>query len=106
MGVFFTRNSSFRNSSLGNFRLGILNSGNFRLGILEFPTMSSPDLTRGISSQRILEFPIEILWSSWGMTQKAKLRDDREFRIPKDKFRIHRDCSLFFQSLAITEFLQ
>ena len=35
MGVFLG-NSSFRNSSLGNFRLGILNSGNFRLGILEF----------------------------------------------------------------------
>ena len=66
MGVFFTRNSSFRNSSLVNFRLGIL------------------------------EFPLEILGSSWGMTQKAKLGDDRKFRIPKDKFRIHRDCSLFF----------
>ena len=51
----------------------------------------------------ILEFPIEILGSSWGMTQKAKLGDDMEFRIPKDKFRIHRDC---FASLAMTEFLQ
>ena len=60
MGVFLG-NSSFRNSSLGNFRLGILNSGNFRLGILEFLRIN-------------LEF-IEIAPS-------------------------------FFQSLAMTEFLQ
>ena len=32
------------------------------------------------------EFPIEILGSSWGMTQKAKPEDNREFRIPRDCF--------------------
>ena len=48
----------------------------------------------------ILEFlSTEILISSWGMTKKVKLRDDREFRIPK-KFRIPRDC---FASLAMTQ---
>ena len=54
MGVFLGnssfRNSSFRNSSLGNFRLGIL------------------------------EFPIEILRSSWGMTGNLEfLRINLEF---------------------------
>ena len=48
----------------------------------------------------ILEFPIEILGSSWGMTQKAKPEDNREFKIPRDCFasplndensRIHKD---------------
>ncbi|MDD7090291.1 MAG: hypothetical protein PUI01_01690 [Campylobacteraceae bacterium] len=45
---------------------------------------------------RILEFPIEILGSSWGMTQKAKPEDNREFKIP-------RDC---FASLAMTKILE
>ena len=48
----------------------------------------------------ILDFlSTEILISSWGMTKKVKLGDDRDFRIPK-KFRIPRDC---FASLAMTQ---
>ena len=35
MGVFFTRNSSFRNSSLGNFRLGILEFLRINLEFIE-----------------------------------------------------------------------
>ena len=59
----------------GFWGLGGIFARSFRLGILEFPTMSSPSLTRGSLYgilDGILEFPsAEIPQSSWGMTQNS-----------------------------------